>query len=48
MDETEDEDQYDKQMKELEVDFGDLGLGIVGTAANINEVAEDSQPGLAK
>ena len=22
MDETEDEDQYDKQMKELEVDFG--------------------------
>ena len=48
MDETEDEDQYDKQMQELEKDFGDLGLGLVGTAMNINQGAEDSRPELGK
>ena len=39
LDETEDEDQYDKQMQELDKDFGDLGLGLVGTAMNINKGA---------
>ena len=48
MDETEDEDQYDKQMQELEKDFGDLGLGLVGTAMQINQGTEDSRPELGK
>ena len=49
LDDTEDEDKYELQQQALEqsVDFGTLGLGLVGTAMTINE-GTDASPSLVR